>query len=148
MADTIVTNSPGQSDSNAVGMVIAFIILLAVIVGGIVLFRNGAFNNQAAQPDTNINVTIPTPNGWKRRSGSIGARVFRSASKPAFPGGLRLWQPRLSPRDVHALVSVATAHYTTNRSAMTTRNKRPFSGRQIGRREARRLRREVYGEMI
>jgi len=63
MADTIVTNSPGQSDSNAVGMVIAFIILLAVIVGGIVLFRNGAFNNQAAQPDTNINVTIPTPTG-------------------------------------------------------------------------------------
>jgi len=44
-------------------MVIAFIILLAVIVGGIVLFRNGAFNNQAAQPDTNINVTIPTPTG-------------------------------------------------------------------------------------
>src|SRR3989344_8823489 len=31
---------------------------------------------------------------------------------------------------------------------MTTRNKRPFAGRQIGRREARRLRREVYGEMI
>ena len=44
-------------------MVIAFIILLAVIVGGIVLFRNGAFNNQAAEPDTNINVTIPTPTG-------------------------------------------------------------------------------------
>ena len=63
MADTIVTNSPGQSDIGAVGMVIAFIILLAVVGGGVVLFRNGAFNNQAAQPDTNINVTIPTPTG-------------------------------------------------------------------------------------
>ena len=63
MADTIVTNSPGQSDSGAAGMVIALIILVAVVVGGVVLFRNGAFNNQAAQPDTNINVTIPTPTG-------------------------------------------------------------------------------------
>lgn len=63
MADTIVTNSPGQSDSGAVGMVIAFIILLAVIVGGVVLFRNGAFNNNNAPTDTNINVTIPTPTG-------------------------------------------------------------------------------------
>jgi len=63
MADTIVTNSPGQSDSGAAGMVIALIILVAVVVGGVVLFRNGAFNNQAAEPDTNINVTIPTPTG-------------------------------------------------------------------------------------
>ncbi|MEK7156183.1 MAG: hypothetical protein AAB790_00035 [Patescibacteria group bacterium] len=62
MADTIVTNSPGN-DSGAVGMVIAFVILLAVVVGGVVLFRNGTFNNNNTQPDTNINVTIPTPTG-------------------------------------------------------------------------------------
>ena len=64
MADTIVTNSPGSSDSSAAGMIIAVIILLAVVVGGVFLFRSGALNNdQDAQPDTNINVTIPTPTG-------------------------------------------------------------------------------------
>lgn len=63
MADTIVTSSPAQNDSGAVGMVIAFVILLAVVVGGVVLFRNGTFNNNNTQPDTNINVTIPTPTG-------------------------------------------------------------------------------------
>ncbi len=70
MADTIVTNSPGQNDSGAVGMVIAFIILLAVIVGGVFLFRSGALNNKNQQPGTNINVTIPTPTGT---GGSGGA---------------------------------------------------------------------------
>lgn len=63
MADTIVTNSPGQSDSGAVGMVIALIILLAVVVGGVFLFRSGALNKNNAPTDTNINVTIPTPTG-------------------------------------------------------------------------------------
>lgn len=61
MADTIVTNSPGTSDSGAAGMVIALIVLVVVIVGGIVLYQRGVFNNPSQPADTNINVTIPTP---------------------------------------------------------------------------------------
>jgi len=64
MADTIVTNSPGQGDSSAIGMVIALIILVAVVVGGIVMYQRGFFNNGPQPADTtNINVTIPTPTG-------------------------------------------------------------------------------------
>lgn len=63
MADTIVTNSPGQGDSSAVGMVIAFIILIAVVVGGIVMYQRGFFNGTAPADTTNINVTIPAPTG-------------------------------------------------------------------------------------
>lgn len=61
MADTIVTNSPGTTDSNAVGTVIALIVLIAVIAGGIVLFQRGVFNMSKPADTTNINVTIPTP---------------------------------------------------------------------------------------
>ena len=60
MADTIVTNTPGTSDSGA-GWVVALIILIAVVVGGFFMYQRGFF--RAAGPaDTNIiNVTIPTP---------------------------------------------------------------------------------------
>lgn len=61
MADTIVTNTPGTSDSGAAGMVIALIVLVVVVVGGIVMYQRGFFNNGAAPAGTNINVTIPTP---------------------------------------------------------------------------------------
>ncbi len=64
MADTIVTNSPGTSDSGIVGTLIALIILVAVIAGGVVLYQRGFFSNAPAPADTtNINVTIPTPTG-------------------------------------------------------------------------------------
>ena len=60
MADTIVTNSPDTGGGSA-GWAVAVIILLAVIVGGFVLYRNGAFNGTEPADTTNINVTIPTP---------------------------------------------------------------------------------------
>jgi len=64
MADTIVTNSPGQGDSSAVGMIIAFIILIAILAGGVVMYQRGFFNGGPRPADTtNINVTIPTPTG-------------------------------------------------------------------------------------
>lgn len=64
MADTIVTNSPGTGDSSAVGMVIAFIILIAVLAGGVVMYQRGFFDNTSQPADsTNINVTIPAPTG-------------------------------------------------------------------------------------
>ena len=63
MADTIVTNSPGTSDSGAAGMVIALIALVVVVVGGIVMYQRGFFNMSQPADTTNINVTIPTPTG-------------------------------------------------------------------------------------
>ena len=59
MADTIVTNSPGNSDSGA-GMVVGLILVLLVVVGGIFLYQRGAFRG-AAPAGTNINVTVPNP---------------------------------------------------------------------------------------
>ena len=61
MTDTIVTNSPGTNDSSAVGMIMAFIILIAVLAGGVVLYQRGVFNTSNPADTTNINVTIPTP---------------------------------------------------------------------------------------
>lgn len=66
MADTIITNTPpgkNGEDSGGAGWVVAIIILIAVIVGGYVLFQNGAFNQAApaAPGNTNINVTVPAP---------------------------------------------------------------------------------------
>lgn len=62
MADTIVTNSPGTNDSSAVGIVMAFILLIAVVAAGFVMYQRGVFNSTSKPADTtNINVTIPTP---------------------------------------------------------------------------------------
>ena len=62
MEDTIVTNSPGTNDSSAVGMVMAFIVLIAVLAIGVVMYQRGFFNNQSKPADTtNINITVPNP---------------------------------------------------------------------------------------
>lgn len=63
MADTIITNSPDAKDSGAAaGWVVALVIVIAVVVGGIVLYQNGAFRAVApATESTNINVTVPEP---------------------------------------------------------------------------------------
>jgi hypothetical protein len=64
MADTVITNTPpNQGDNSAAGWIVAFIILLAVVVGGFVLYRNGAFRGAAPAPagTTNVNVTVPNP---------------------------------------------------------------------------------------
>lgn len=60
MADTIV-NTPGQSDS-AAGWAIAAVIVVAIIIGAVLLFRTGL----PGVPDTggtNINVEVPTTGG-------------------------------------------------------------------------------------
>ena len=62
MADTIVTNSPGSSGEGSAGWAVAFIILIAAVVVGFVLYQRGFFAVSDQTPDTtNINVTIPTP---------------------------------------------------------------------------------------
>ena len=62
MADTIVTNSPGTNDSSsAVGMVMAFIVLIAVLAIGVVMYQRGFFNNTKPADTTNINITVPNP---------------------------------------------------------------------------------------
>ena len=60
MADTIITNSPERDGSGGAGWVVALVIIIAVVVGGIVLYRRGAFR-AAAPASNNINVTIPNP---------------------------------------------------------------------------------------
>ncbi len=63
MADTIITNTPDRSDS-ATGGIIALVLVVALLLGGILLYRNGAFTNgptPATTEDTNINVTVPNP---------------------------------------------------------------------------------------
>jgi cell division protein YceG involved in septum cleavage len=60
MADTIITNTPdkGSGDSGA-GWAVAVVILIAVVVGGIILYKKGAFRSNPSSNGTNINVTIP-----------------------------------------------------------------------------------------
>ncbi len=59
MADTIVTNTPGTSEGGSAGWMVALIILLAVIAGGVFLYRRGILD--VPSRTTNINVTLPTP---------------------------------------------------------------------------------------
>ena len=61
MADTIVTNTPGPSDSGAAGWIVALIVLVAVVVGGVYMYRNGFFDRAATTDTTNINVVVPNP---------------------------------------------------------------------------------------
>ncbi len=62
MADTIITNSPEKSggDSGA-GWVVALVLIIAFVVGGVILYRRGAFRTAAPAGNTNINVTVPNP---------------------------------------------------------------------------------------
>jgi hypothetical protein len=60
MADTIITNSPERDGSGGAGWVVALVIIIAIVVGGIVLYRRGAFR-AAAPASSTINVTIPNP---------------------------------------------------------------------------------------
>lgn len=67
MADTIITNSPERRSSDeGAGWLVALVIVIAIIVGGVFLYRSGFFWSANSQPaddnDTNINVSIPTPN--------------------------------------------------------------------------------------
>ncbi len=68
MADTIITNSPEKNnggDSGA-GWFLAFIIIIALIALGIILYKNGVFSKtptSTTNNSTNINVTTPNPTG-------------------------------------------------------------------------------------
>jgi len=43
-------------------MVMAFIVLIAVLAIGVVMYQRGFFNNQSKPADTtNINITVPNP---------------------------------------------------------------------------------------
>lgn len=61
MADTVITNTPTPSSDNSAGWIVAVLILLAVVGGGVYAYRTGLFGGRAAPDTTNINVTIPNP---------------------------------------------------------------------------------------
>ena len=75
MADTIITNSPERerSDSGA-GWVVALVIIIAVVVGGIVLYKRGVFRANTSSDTTNVNVTVPNPLNSSNSSGSQGSQ--------------------------------------------------------------------------
>ena len=61
MADTIITNSPERNTGDGgSGWIVALVIIIAVVVGGVILYRRGAFRAVTPASTTNINVTIPT----------------------------------------------------------------------------------------
>ena len=61
MADTIITNTPRSSDdAGGAGWLVALVIILAVGIGGLVLYQQGFFN-ESGETTTNINVSIPDP---------------------------------------------------------------------------------------
>lgn len=62
MAETVVVQPAGQ-DNGAMTMVFGAIIVLALIIGGIYLYRHSGANGAAAAPGANINVTLPTGSG-------------------------------------------------------------------------------------
>lgn len=61
MADTVITNTPAPASDSSAGWVVAVLILIVVIGGGIYAYRHGMFGGRAAPDTTNINVTIPNP---------------------------------------------------------------------------------------
>ena len=74
MADTTIVNTPTRDDSSAAGWVVALIILVAVILGGIVWYRS--YGHPAAAAPTSgasVNVNIPAPtSGGTSGGGSTG----------------------------------------------------------------------------
>jgi hypothetical protein len=58
MADTIITNTPGEDDSS-IGMIVALVIIVAIVVGGVMMYQNGYFRTKAADTTNNINVSVP-----------------------------------------------------------------------------------------
>lgn len=62
MADTVITNTPAPQNDGSAGWMVAVLILIVIIAGGIYAYRQGMFGSRAAAPDTtNINVTVPNP---------------------------------------------------------------------------------------
>lgn len=65
MADTIITNSPDKNSGGdgSAGWAVAFVLIVALLVGGFLLYQGGFFTQNTEKPadTTNINVTIPNP---------------------------------------------------------------------------------------
>ncbi len=62
MADTVITNTPQPNNSDgSAGWIVAVLILVVVIAGGVYAYRTGMFGGRTAPDTTNINVTIPNP---------------------------------------------------------------------------------------
>lgn len=67
MADTIISNTPNASDEGSgAGWAVALVIIVAVIIGGVVLYQRGFLGADAPTTPstpgtTNINVTVPDP---------------------------------------------------------------------------------------
>jgi hypothetical protein len=63
MADTVITNTPGtrsvDDSGNATAWVVGLIIILALLIGGYALYRNGG-RFAPAGGGTNIQVTVPS----------------------------------------------------------------------------------------
>jgi hypothetical protein len=59
MADTII-NTPDRTQDSAAGWAIAAVVVVAIIIGAVLLFRNGLPG--VPNTGTDINVTIPSQN--------------------------------------------------------------------------------------
>ena len=62
MADTIITPQAQDNGSSVFTSVLLLVIVAAIAIGAVMLYRNGVFQQGSVQPDvTDINVNIPTP---------------------------------------------------------------------------------------
>ncbi len=78
MADTIITNSPEKNNGDSgAGWFLAIVIIIALVIVGIVLYKNGVFSKQptsTTNSSTNINLTVPNPTG--NNSGNTGTNGY------------------------------------------------------------------------
>lgn len=76
MADTIITNTPVRRDTDeGAGWVVAVILLIAIVFGGIMLYRDGFFGAAAPTDETTeINVSIPNPVTTSSEGGEGGGQ--------------------------------------------------------------------------
>lgn len=74
MADTIITNTPERrvEDNGAAGLLLAFIVIVALLIGGYFLYRHGA-PGVPNTGSTNVNVTLPSSGGSAGGSSSGGS---------------------------------------------------------------------------
>ena len=61
MADTIVNTPGSERGDSAAGWAIAAVVVVAIIVGAVLLFRGGIPG--VPNTGTDVNVTVPTPSG-------------------------------------------------------------------------------------
>lgn len=85
MADTIITNERGpererdRGDSGA-GWVVALIIIIALAIGGIILYKRGVFRANTSSDTTNVNVTVPNP----LNNNSSGSSASGGSQSPSY----------------------------------------------------------------